>query len=160
MEDYYGVDFVTYISGKGEVLNEEGGVIFDAGIPSLSVVRPDLFQSVVHTPAYEEPTWTNSFWGATTWETQVGSRAADAMNSLGTLFGLSSGQGIAGIALIAVYIVIAIFLVGGNPLFALGLGFPIILLGSWLRIIDIIGIGVIVAVMALVFVWNVWLSKA
>ena len=159
MEDYYDRDLTTYIVTRGYVLNEEGGVHFANGIPGLSIIRPDIFQAVVNVPLYELPTWTNAFQSAEQWEALAGTRVVNMTTDVGTVFGVSS-EGMACFGLLVLWAVIAFFLISaGNTMAAAVVGVPIILFGAYLRVIDIVTIGVILAGLALVIVWHFWWSR-
>ncbi len=158
MEDYYDTTYTVLVVDK-EILNEAGGVLFDGGIQGLSAVRPGLFQVTINLPQYELPVWTDAFMGAEGWEAQVGVDIVNMVTDAGNIFGLSGKETLA-FGLLAMYGALALFLaVKGMPLVALGLALPFILFGAWLRVIDIVVIGLIVAVLAFMFVWKVWWSR-
>lgn len=159
LEEYYDTDLVTVVSGKGEVLNEEGGVIFANGIPALNEVRPDIFKIALHTIPYEPEEYTDAFQESTTWPEMVGPDVEAILNSGGDLLNVS-GKNFGAIILFGSYIAFAVFLVGkGHATVGLALGIPIILVGGWLHLIDIIIIGVSASVVTMLIVWQMWWSK-
>lgn len=158
LEDYYSIDFVIATSA-GLKLNEEGGVIFASGIPALSSERPDLFQVAVHVPQYEGETWTDAFAGATTWQAQVGPTFTAFFNAGGNLINID-GQIFGAVLIFIAFIgIAALATAGGHAQAGLVLAVPIVLAGAWLRLIDIIIVGVIAAVLMLLFVWSFWWSR-
>ena len=158
MEDYYNSTLTVYVAQKGEVLNEEGGVIFDNGINALSAVRPDLFQTTVNLPKYDLTSWTNAFQSAESWEVQVGTEVVSEADAIATVLGVDD-KDIVIWGLVLVYMILAIFLLArGQIMFALVLAAPFMFFGAWLRVIDIVLVGLVVAVLALIFVWQTWWS--
>ena len=159
MEDYYGIGFVTYIATKGEVLNEVAGIYFVAGIPSLSIVRPDLFQAIIYTPGFDGTTWTQAQQDEYTWGDMLGVELTGYLTDAGDIFGVSgqfTGGMIVGLAFLA------IILVGvgvGHSSAGLLLGSLILGAGMILGLIPLVIIGVIVAVMAFIIVRKFWWSS-
>ena len=159
LEEYYNTTFTTMVSGKGEVLNEEGGIIFATGIPSLTEVRPDIFKVIVHVPTYDPEDWTNNFTGFVTWQDQVGPYVTTMLNNGGDLVNLD-GNYFGAMLLFMGYIAFAVLVLGREHVSAgLALGVPVVLFGAWLRLIDILLVGVALAILSLVFVWHFWWSK-
>ena len=160
LSTYYGTDLTVYVTGKGEVLNEEGGIIFATGIPGLSVLRPDLFQVAVHIPEYDPSGWDNTFDGITDYEAQIGSTGATFLSTLGTIVGIN-GQAAGIVLILLVYLLAAGWIVykGGNATVAILLAIPIALLGVWLRLISMVILGAIAAVIALFFIVSFWWSR-
>lgn len=153
--------YTVRIAGKGEVLDEDGGVIFDNGIPGLSRERPSLFQAVVNIPALDEPTWTDAFREATTWQEAVGADVVTMVEAWGTIVGLDGEEVLTtGLMMMGGGIFILVIVVGGGFIGALMVALlPVMLFGAWLRVIDIVVIGLLAAILAFLFVWSVWWSK-
>jgi hypothetical protein len=159
MSGYYGVDFTTFI-GSGEVLNDEGAILFSRGVPGLSTIRPDLFLATAQIPEYNPQEWTDAFEGATDWETQVGPTWAGILTTGGDMFGLD-GKGFGMFALLGLYLLIAAG-AGANKVDAtviIGLSFPILIAGAWLRVVDVVIIAVIGAIALFLFVYSFWWSR-
>ena len=158
MESYYDVAFTTFVS-EGEVLNTEGGVLFNYGIPLLSEVRDNIFASPMAGTVYDSGTVTEG-WSGTSWETQVGTDMAAFANSAGTLFGMT-GQRFAGVMIIIIYVILAVFLLPrGHSAAGMVAGAPLILLGVWLRVIDAMFIGVMVSILCLFIIYHYWARQA
>jgi hypothetical protein len=167
---YYSTEMTTRLAPKGEVLNAEGGTIFMTGIPLIDQVRPDLFQIVMHTLAYPGITGEVTFSTAKTWEDMVGPGVANVLNICGGVFGMG-GKDFGAFLLLGVYLAIAImgvFLVDkigkvgvmGDMSVGIGLAIPFVLLGAWLRLIDIVIIAVVSSVVVLFFIgYSIWLSR-
>ena len=156
MEVQYSTTFLTAVSGKGDVLNEEGGVIFDNGISGLSYVRPDLFKTVSNLPTYTLPEWTNAYDSATDWETEVGAGVAADATTMGNVIGMD-GKGVLQILLALLVVVIALF--SGYFFYGVILAFPIILWGTEMRVVAFAIVGVLVALALFNFVFRTWWSK-
>lgn len=160
LEIYYGVDFVTFGSARTEQLNEEGGAIFLIGIPGLSTIRPNLFSTVANKPAYTAKTFTGAWNALTTWDAQVGPEVAGVFNTMATYAGLSDGRQALAFLLLGIYILCAVFLFGTNHVSSgLAISFPFILIGAWLRAIDIALVGVLLAIFTLLTIWSFWWSR-
>jgi hypothetical protein len=163
IETYYGnVELTEFIAGQGEVLNEEGGVIFSTGIPALADVRPDLFKVAVHTPGYEGEDWTNAFSEATDWETQVGDTVASLLTTGGGYIGMD-GKNFGTWLLLGAYIIFALLMVGKQSreggFIGAGLAVPILLLGTWLRLLDVVFIAVTASIAVFMLVYSLWFSR-
>ena len=160
--DYYSVDMTTFLAGDSgaEVLSTEGGIIFSIGIPGLNHIRPDLFEMAGRVEGYDPEDWTNAYTTATTWDVQVGTTAATDLTAIGTLFGVD-GKSVGVFFLLAVYLSIAIAVVarGGDATIAIILAAPFILLGAWLRMIDIVIIAVTSSVAVLLLIFRFWWSR-
>jgi hypothetical protein len=160
LEDYYQSDLTVNVAGKGEILNEDGGVIFANGIPNLGTVRPDLFQVAVRTYYYEAEEWTLTFNTETTWENQVGTDVEYAFNYFGGWFGVD-GKAIGFVLIMVFYMGLALVVVakGGGAMPALILAYPFIALGAWLRLIDIAIIAIVAAFVSLLLVFSFFWSR-
>lgn len=154
MEEYYSSTFVEYVSGKGEVLNEQGGIMFDAGINGLSYVRPDLFKTTVNNPTYTLPTYTDAYEDYTDWETQVGATVSGFFDDVGDLIGMD-GRGAMGVS-VGIGI-LALSLLFGKFLFGIILAMPIAFWATEMRIIPISVLVIIGAISVVFFVGNyIW----
>lgn len=156
MEVYYSGTYVTYVVGKGTVLNETGGVIFDTGISGLSYVRPDLFKTVRNLPTYTAKTFSNAYEAATDWETQVGSSVATKMTAVGTIFGID-GKAVIGLILGAILVLVAMGT--GQIIWGIIGAIPILLWGNELRVIPIALTALLGALAVYIFIFRTWWSK-
>ena len=163
IETYYGgVALTEYVGVLGEVLNVEGGIVFATGIPALAEVRPDLFKVVVHTPGYEAEDWTDAFVDATDWETQIGATAAGILTAGGVFVGMD-GKNFGTFILLLVYIAFALLLVGkqirGGGYIGAGLAMPILMMGTWLRLMDIVFIAVTASIAIFLLVYSLFFAR-
>lgn len=157
MESYYDVSFTTFVS-EGEVLNTEGGAIFNYGIPLLAEQRPNIFASPVTGEIYESGEVTEG-WSGTNWETMVGTDMATFINNGGTLMGMT-GQRFGSVLLIIIYVGLAVFLLPrGHSAAGMIAAAPLILLGVWLRLVDAVFIGVMLSILALFIIYHFWVRN-
>lgn len=87
------VDYVDAVPVYGEVLNTDGGYIFDTGIPYLSHYRPDIFEITAESVIidYEETDGTGSYGEGlytTPMEDIWGLPIATALDNMGFYFGI------------------------------------------------------------------------
>ena len=158
MESYYSVVLTAFIASKGEVLNEEGGIIFDRSIPGLSTVRPDLFQALVHSITHDDTDFDYTF-SETTPEDILGPAIMNVADSFAGIFGME-GKDMLGFLMGAIYVACGIFLVAkGHVTAGIVVGFPIIALGAYFRVIDIVIVGVVLSVIVGLGVWSLWWSR-
>lgn len=159
MADYYDTELTTF-TGTNEVLNDEGAIIFAIGIPALQTVRPDLFMATAQIPDYEPEEWTDAFTNYTTWQDQVGPVVVAIFDNGGTMFGVD-GNVFGAFLLILGYLAIAIGAGSArvDATVIIGIAFPFLALGAWLRLIDIVYIAVIGAVALFLFVYSFWWSR-
>lgn len=159
LEDYYGVTLTTYVAEKGIVLNEEGGVLFENGIPGLDAVLPEAFQVVIHEPYVGTSTWTNDFDEGDTWEDKLGPTVSGVLTDWGDTVG-ADGDEFGGFVLLFIYIAVAIFpFAKGHITSGLALGIPVALAGAWLHLIDIRLVGVILSFLVILIVWSFFWNK-
>lgn len=162
--DYYGVALTQFVSDKGEILNEEGGVIFEYGIPGLSAIRPDIFVVVMHTPVYEEEDWTDALEESTNYETSVGDDIFDLTTDIGGWWGLT-GRDLAAFGIIGVYLTICVVLAiashgnVGAGIAGVALGIPVIIAGIALGALSPTYLMATVAVAVFLLVYSIWMSR-
>lgn len=157
MESYYGVA-LTEFQAEREVLNTEGGVLFMNGIPLLEEERPDLFSEILYIPGYEPSSGTEG-WSSTSWETQVGTDMAAAINNAGTLFGMT-GQRFGGLIIIGIYVILAVFLLPrGHSAAGMIAAAPLFFMGIWLRLVDAVFMGVMLSILAFFIIYHFWLRN-
>ena len=160
LEAYYGNTLTIRISGKGEVLNEEGGVIFQDGIQGLTEVRPDLFQIIIHVPGYTGEEFTDAFNRSGTWEEAVGPKVAGWLTSGGEIIGVD-GKMVGVIILIFCWLGLAVIaaLKGGSAFVVLVLAVPFFLAGALLHFLDIALIAIVASILTLGLIFTFWLSR-
>ncbi len=159
MEAYYSVTLTQYISGKGIVLNENGGVIFATNIPDLDKVRPNLFTIVSTTPGYETGDHTQTYARSLAWQPLVGAQLTRMWTSIGNAFGMS-GSSVGSILVFAFYATV-VFLAfpPGHAIAAIVIPIPILLFvwGSGLAQLALMAI--ILAVAIILFAWQFWFKQ-
>jgi hypothetical protein len=158
MEDYYGTTFIVLTTEKGEVLNEEGGVIFDTGIPGLSTQRGEyLFQVSSSGIPYEEPTWTASYSsGFDEWYTQLGPDMASLVNSTADLID-TDGLSLLRVLLLIAYAGVAIVMVANGMGFgAFAVLSPFLMFAYMAKILPWAALGVGIAILVMMAVRQLW----
>ena len=156
--DEIGIDLVTEIADKGEVLNAAGRVMFLVGIPNLDQIRPNLFEYVLYQTEFEENDYGDTLQATTNWETQVGVTFAAQLTAAGNLFGITGRE--VGMFIFAAFTLLAVAILAMRGHFPIGalLGFIIMLGAAWLGFIDYIIIGVVVLVFGIgLFIYTRWL---
>lgn len=155
---YYSDIYTTYVAGRGEVLNAEGGTIFSTGIPGLSSVRPDIFQVYSQTGTYTSSEYSQSArQAAAAWQTNIGPDATVAVTRLGNIVGMP------GDTMITFFFVVIVFALGllafpaGHTVAALALSL-MVLLGGLFMGVSWIYIGVIALVAIFLLSKKLWMD--
>lgn len=158
IENYYGATITTYIANKGLVLNEDGGVIFDTGIPALSSVRPDIFQIVSTTPGYTQEDFTGALQTEHVWQVLLGPFVTSLFTGWGNIWNIS-GSTVGAFLAFTFYSVVAIFAFPiGSAAAAISIPFGIMLLAWYTGLIPMAALGVILALASFWFIWQTWLK--
>lgn len=156
--EFHDIEMTNYIGGYGNTLNMRASGYFSTGIPALSDVRPGLFQARTSDLETADDDYSYAY-KDTEWSEQVGSRVSEDMETLGNIMGLS-GQDMMNYILLAAYVAIALFAVAkGYAVFGLVMAFPVILVGVHYRAVDIVGVGVGLAVLSLLLVSSMIWSR-
>ena len=160
METYDNATYTTMTTEKGLVLDEEGGVLFDIGIPALSQVRPNIFQVVVSDIPHEEDTATWAFWDTLpTWDAAVGPEIASMLNSTGDLINVDGATvGMLGFFILWAVIATTAFAVGHGTA-GMALSLPILALGTYYQFIPFAVMGVAIPVVVVLVIREIWWSK-
>ncbi len=154
-----GVTLVEAIADQGEVLNSYGHALFSIGIPQLNVVRPELFELVGRQPEYTEEDFTGDLQGEIDWEVRLGPQIAKVLTDWGDLIGVD-GDFMGGILTFIVFItVVGILSLTGHIGIGLALGYPVLLTGAWFGVVSWVIIGVITFLMAIIFIYKIWLIR-
>jgi len=160
MEAETGDTLTSYTAVKGEVLNEDGGVIFTTGIPGLPEIRPDIFQYVVHTVDYVETDFEYLYQEELDdWETALGTMLSGHINNGADYLGIS-GRMLGGIGVLVIYILA--FVIGAAKFHGLAgvvLASPILLIGAWVGLIPLVFLGIGVVLIAVVAVKDAWWGR-
>jgi len=157
MEDYYDTELVVLTTAKGEVLNENGGVMFSIGISGLMAERPDLFQIAVSGIPSEEPTWTEAYGDMRDpWYTQLGADIATQVNTTAGLVG-AEGVDILRLLLVGAYAIVAILMIANGMNFgAFAVASPLLIFGYMIKVLPWAGLGVAIAILVTMAVRQLW----
>lgn len=162
MGTYYGADYITYTLTNGKVLNTEGGVLFNTGVPGLTTIRPDLFYTVSNTPTPWVPaTGTQKLQGSYNWKIAFGPQVEAVMEEGGPLFGGIDGKMLATIMVVLVYLILATFItMAGQSGAAIFLAFPVFIGAVLTGIIPLAVMFVALAVASFLLIYHFWLGRA
>jgi hypothetical protein len=160
METYYGglgsaLVLTTYITGRGLVLNEEGGATFNTNIPALAQVRPGLFQIVVVTPGYTHQTFTQTY-SPGTWQVLLGATIANALTNFGSSMSLSGDMVGAFLGFTFYVVVAALCFPAGSAVAAISIPSVILVTVWYVGLIPMAAMGFVLAVMAFFLLWQFW----
>jgi hypothetical protein len=156
MEVYYSVTLTQFISGKGIVLNEDGGVIFATNIPDLDKIRPNLFTIVSTTPGYETGDHTQTYARSLAWQTLVGAQLTRMWTSIGNAFGMS-GSSVGTILVFVFYAGVAFMCFPpGHAIAAVVIPIPILLFVWGTGLAQLALMAIILAVAIILFTWQFW----
>ena len=158
MEEYYDVDFVVLTSEKGEVLNEEGGVMFNAGIPGLAIQRGEyLFQVSTSGIPYTEGDWTASTTSSTDeWYTQLGPDISTLVNDTADVVG-SDGKTMLLIGILGAYLICAILMVmNGMNSGAFAVLSPFLMFAYMIKVLPWAAFGVAIAILVMMAMRQLW----
>lgn len=163
MGDYYGTYFTNY-SASGTVLNLEGGVLFELGIPYLSSVRPNIFEYVVSSPEWTEQEFSWAYQESIDWEEQFGEQISSTLTNFSTSWlggdEDSGGRVLGGVLCFLVYGILAMLGVAkGHTTAGLVLAYPILIAGAWLGVIPLVVLGVVGLAAALMLVKGMFWSS-
>jgi len=160
LADFYETDMTT-TSGTSEILNEQGGAIFSLGIGNLEVIRPNLFSISTYTPGWEEATPDDTYEESTTWQEVVGPQVTAFLDAAGEIVGLEDGRWVGAGCLAALYFGLCLLIAvkKGEVLIGAAMGIPILVVGSWLHLIDIVFVLVIVIIGAFFTMYRLWWAR-
>lgn len=153
------VSFVTFTSDQ-YVLNNEGGAIFQKGVPSLMGTHPELFNIKNKVPVFVPPPAKTTVGVPQTWQNIWGVSISAIFTDVGTMVGISGKD--AGAALVFVLwiaLVISVATKGGTPLIAMAIGIPIIFLGVWAALVDFVIVAAVIIVLALIGLIGFWITR-
>lgn len=158
--EYYSTLFITSVAGRGEVLNHEGGVLMENGIPGLSYVRPNIFQTYSSTPGYEaDDTITQAGRIAMyPWQQRIGDKGTVMITRLANVLNIDANAMICGIFIFITFIIAGYGFTPGHTTQA-NVICLIPLIGGVAFGVDMIIIGIICLVAIFLFVKGQWLDK-
>ncbi len=157
MEDYYNETFIVATAELGDVLNEEGGVMFTNGIPGIMAQRPGIFQAATSSIPYTDPSWTGAYSaGFDQWYTQLGPDIAGIVNSTADLVD-TDGQTLLQVVLLLAYAGVAIVMVangmGSGAFVVLS---PFLMFAYMIRVLPWAALGVGIAILVMMAVRQLW----
>jgi hypothetical protein len=168
MEDWY-TDYLdsatvltTYLNNV-EVLNNAGGTAFAIGIPYLTTQFPQLFYDVDY--AFDPDftiTGEDNYTALESWQTLVGADMTALAEDMGDIFGGIDGKAVILIAILIIYVIVAIVVVGANKdyvTYAFALAFPFIGFAGYLRVLDIAALVIIASIALFVTVYSWYLTR-
>ena len=157
--NYYEEAFVT-VSGKKEVLDEVGGMIFSIGIPMLERVRPELFLLPDSTVPYDEHEWSREYEESLTEPTEAfGPEIVEDATTVGSMFGLD-GLDVLRFGFFGSWVIISVGVAAVAGPAAILVSIPYALIGSFTKLIPITPWAVLAAIVVLVLVYVLWLGRA
>jgi len=155
IEDEYGITMLV-ASGRDNILNEDGGVVFLVGMPSLIHVRPDLFEvGVAEMEDYATDSY--SFDSVTVYSTEVGETITAAVEATADVVGIEEPVNVARVLVLILGIGLAGLVVklGGDWTVAfLLVAIPVIIAGTQFRIYPFAFIATISGVAVLLLVYR------
>lgn len=155
MEGYYGVTFTEYISGKGIVLNADGGVIFATNIPALDDIRPNIFEIVTTDIGFEEGEFTHA--GDTAvWQTMMGTQLTRVYTLVGNAFGLTPSSMGTMIAFLIYACIAALCFAPGHAIAAIVLPTPIMFFVWGTGLAELALMGILLGVAVILLVNQIW----
>ena len=134
-------------SDKGEILNTAGKAMFALGIPNIKEIRPGLVDWAIRTSEYEENTYTDALQTATDWETNIGADMVAKLETGGAILGVS-GQDF-GAALLTIGILVVMAFLASKGMIGIGMlvSYLILLFGAWVGLIGYVVLGVVTVVL-------------
>jgi len=160
LEDYYTSTLLVDTAEKGTVLNEVGGAIFDAGIPYLSAIRPNIFQVVIGEMGYVNSTSSSAYADTLpAWNIAVGADFTAILTDLGTIMHLEGQQvGLMFFFLLYAGVATAIF-TRGHGTAGMALALPILGIATYFKFMSFALMGVIVVIAAVFLMRQLWWSS-
>lgn len=158
MEVYYGTDLTTYVGGKGLVLNEDGGAIFNNCISSCSAVRPGIFQITSSVPGYERGAWTQASQTGIQWQTILGPYLTTAFTTAGGTLNINGSIVGALIGFLFYAVVAGLAFPPGHAIAAISIPFGIMVVVWYTGLLPLVALGVLLALAAFWIIWQMWLK--
>lgn len=153
------VSYLTYVAGKGNCLNQDGGAIFNQAVPRLSAVRPNLFQVTSNRPDMEDTSTipTPGATSSTRYREKLGSYLADLIDQGAAASGVKDPKTFGGLVMVAIYFLIAFGTVAvGFAWAGIIAAFPIWLMGMDYGFLDVQFSLVMLFILVILFVREFW----
>lgn len=150
-------DYLTTITDvKNLVITDNAGAYFTTGIPGISQVRPNLFETARSKPQFDAGA-ASSDYDAADWNTYVGSTIATDATAIGGVFNTDGRTALAWIFGLAMLILTVLGIaLGGKGIYVMLLNLPILMYGNYLRVIDIQWTIVMALIMMFFFIRQLW----
>lgn len=158
IESFYGDTLTTYVTGKGQVLNAQGGSIFVEGIPELDKVLPNLFETATGALSGVVVESTGAYQRELQWEEMWGPTVTRNFTLWGNVLSVS-GSTIGAIFFFLAYILAgALTFPTGHTMVGIGISFPLILVAFFTGLIPLVLAGVLLGVSTILlvreFIWK------
>ena len=152
IESFYGDTLTTFVTGKGEVLNAQGGSIFVEGIPELDKVLPNLFETATGALSGSVKESTGALQRELQWEEMWGPTVTRAFTNWGNVLSVS-GSTIGAMFFFLAYILTgALTFPTGHTMVGIGISFPLILVAFFTGLIPLVLAGVLLGVSTILLV--------
>jgi len=158
LQSYYGTQMVTYAT-TGTVLSEQGGIIFNMGIPGLSIHRPGVFSTASEFPGSEPTEHDTSYADTEMTTTNLGPDIAGLIDDGADILGVESsifGGLIFGCGFMLLAFIIG-FIPGVGPLIGMSIASPLLIAGAWFGLVPPALLMVIALLFAFLFIKAMWL---
>lgn len=168
LQSYYSSQLLIYPAGGAtKVLNDEGSIIFNTGIPGLSTVRPHLFSAYITYPNLTPEGNAAAQSYEATLKAQrtirLGPYISNYIDSISTLFGgLVSAEQVGGVFLVLIYLLLALTIgaLAGNMLWGLSTSVLVIIPGVYFALISPTFVALMIFISGALFVYEVWWKQA
>jgi hypothetical protein len=152
IESYYGETLTTYITGKGRVLNAEGGAVFVAGIPELDTVIPNLFETAAGALTGEGEGGGMAYQAQLQWEEMWGPDVVRIWTYWGNMMSVS-GSTVGAILFFLAYILVgALTFPTGHTMIGIAAAFPLLLIAFFTGLIPLAIAGALLGVVVILLV--------
>jgi hypothetical protein len=156
MEAYYSADYTEYLTGRGIVLNAEGGVIFANNIPELTNIRPSLFKIVSDTTTISLGNFRQSYQDELAWQAMLGTQLTRSFTSVGNTVGLG-GSTVGALIGFIVYVMVALLCFRpGHAIASIVIPIPILLIIWGTGLAELALMGILLACAIVILAWQAW----
>ncbi len=151
---FYNTPMITSVAGRGNVLNQQGGVMFATGIPLLDSLRPNVFQIATTAAATSTATYPQTMRQAYNPAAMLGPDAFAAMTSIGNVIGVD-GRTIGFAGLLMMTLVIAGWgFQPGHTIAATIIASIMFILAMLVGLLDLLIGALLLAIAAVILIWQ------
>jgi hypothetical protein len=151
---FYNTPMITSVAGRGNVLNQQGGVMFATGIPLLDSLRPNVFQIATTAAATSTGTYPQTMRQVYNPAAMLGADAFVAMTSIGNVFGVD-GRTIGFAGLLMMTLVIAGWgFQPGHTIAATIIASIMFVLAMLVGLLDLLIGALLLAICVIILVWQ------